>query len=67
LPGNVASIILTAAFVLLVAREECCHPLDRGKAYATTTSKITSTRHTTANALLASFLRRQATFAVLLA
>jgi hypothetical protein len=67
LPGNVASIILAAAFVLLMAREERRHPLDRGKADATTTSKIASTRHAAANALFASLLRCQAAFAMFLA
>ena len=50
-----------------MAREECRHPLDRGKADAATASKIASTRHAAANALLASLLRRQAAFAMLLA
>jgi len=56
LPGNVARIILAATFVLFMARKEGGHSFDSGKTYGATTGQVTSTRHSTANALLAGFL-----------
>ena len=50
-----------------MAREKGSHPLDGGKAYAAAASQISSSSNATANALLTSFLRRQAAFAMLLA
>ena len=41
-----------------MAGEKCSHALNSGEAYAATASEITSSGHATANALLASFLRR---------
>jgi hypothetical protein len=58
LPGDVTSIIFATTFVLFMAGEKCSHALNSGKAYAATSSKITSPGNATANALFASFLRR---------
>jgi hypothetical protein len=49
-----------------MAREECSHPLNRGKTDAAPASQVTSSRHSATNALLSSFLRGQATFTMLL-
>jgi hypothetical protein len=67
LPSYVTSIIFTTTFILFMAREKRSHALNSGEAYATTASEIASSSHSAANALLASFLRRQAAFAMLLA
>ena len=50
-----------------MAREERSHALNSGKAYTTAACQVASPSHATANALFASFLRRQAAFTILLA
>jgi hypothetical protein len=67
LPGDVAGVIFATTFILFMAREKRSHPLDGGEAYAAAASQIASSSNAAANALLASFLRRQAAFAMLLA
>jgi hypothetical protein len=58
LPGDVTSIILTPAFILFMAGEKRSHTLNSGEAYAAAACEITSSSHSAANALFASFLRR---------
>ena len=50
-----------------MTREKGSHALDGGEAYAAAASQIASSSNATTNALFASFLRRQAAFAMLLA
>jgi hypothetical protein len=58
LPGDVTSIIFTAAFILFMPREKRSHALNSGEAYAAASCEITRPSNAAANALLASFLRR---------
>jgi hypothetical protein len=67
LPGDVASVIFTSAFILFMAREKRSHALNSAKAYAAAASKIAGPSNAAANALFAGFLRRQAALAMLLA
>jgi hypothetical protein len=67
LPGNVSSVVLPTSLVLFVARKECCHALDSFVTELFTIGKTCGPGHSASNALLARFLRRQATFAILLA